>query len=213
MLRAWLRNNPGMNPVRIGGVCAVAGALWLAVAIGVLTVAQADFMRGLGWDPLLAPTFDWPSGLALGPLGGWMTATFLGCGLLLAVFALTFGPHIAPHWPAARRWLTGALTCASCGLAGLAFATDPTLTTRLPTWHGRLHDAAFVVLGIGLAVTYALSLRVGMRTRPGFAVLSGLVCLATVAGFAFKGLLFYAMLGMVIVWYIAAGLDMMNSAA
>ena len=53
----------------------LAGPLLFAVVLLTLTTAQYGFMRSLGWDPIMRPTFDWPSGLSLGPLGSVMTGT------------------------------------------------------------------------------------------------------------------------------------------
>ena len=74
--------------LRLAALAGMIGPVLLAGAIVVLTVAQYDFIRSLRWDPLTAPTVDWPSGLSLGPYGGWMVAAFVTCGLLLPGFAL-----------------------------------------------------------------------------------------------------------------------------
>jgi hypothetical protein len=72
-----------------------------------LTVIEYDFMRSLGWRPL--QVIDWPSGLALGPYGIWMTAMFILSGVLMAIFALGLraalgtGPRLASG-PWACSW-------------------------------------------------------------------------------------------------------------
>ena len=80
---------------RSAALAGIVGPLVLGGMIGVLTVLQYQFMIGLRWHPLRAPTTDWPSGLALGPYGWLMVATFVVSGLLLMYFAL--GLHQAVH--------------------------------------------------------------------------------------------------------------------
>ena len=67
---------------------ALLGPILFAVVLSTLTIIKYDFLISLGWDPIRAPTFDWPSGLALGKYGFVMTATFIISGLLMFVFAL-----------------------------------------------------------------------------------------------------------------------------
>src|SRR5512143_1108112 len=74
---------------RLALISGLAGPILFAGMVIWLTIVEYDFMRTLGWDGLLRPTLDWPSGLALGPCGGWMVATFLVCGLLMSAFAVS----------------------------------------------------------------------------------------------------------------------------
>ena len=73
--------------IYLAALAGITGPLLLAVVITGLTIAQADFMRTLGWNPL-GPVIDWPSGLALGPYGWLMTVTFFIGGGMLAFFCL-----------------------------------------------------------------------------------------------------------------------------
>ena len=72
--------------IQLAAFSGLAGPILFAVVVTVLTVAQADFMRSLGWRPL-GPVIDWPSGLAMGPYGWLMTITFFVCGGMLAFIA------------------------------------------------------------------------------------------------------------------------------
>ena len=63
------------------------GPILFAVVLVALTLVKYEFLRGLGWHPINDPTFDWPSGLALGKYGWIMTATFIASGLLMTLFA------------------------------------------------------------------------------------------------------------------------------
>jgi hypothetical protein len=126
----------------------ILGPSLFAVVLLVLTLLKYDFLLSLGWHPLNDPTFDWPSGLALGAFGWIMTLTFLLSGLLMTIFASGLRLSLPPS----RLTLlsTLALSLAGLALAGLAFTTDPTIRTTPGTWHGRLHDLSFVLLGLTL---------------------------------------------------------------
>ncbi len=63
------------------------GPAVFAAVLAALTALQYDFMRGIGWKPLKDPAGAWPSGLALGPDGWLLNATFVISGILLMVFA------------------------------------------------------------------------------------------------------------------------------
>ena len=72
------------------------GPILFAVVLTTLTIIKYDFLLSLGWDPINAPTFDWPSGLALGKYGFVMTATFIISGLLMFIFALRLKADLKP---------------------------------------------------------------------------------------------------------------------
>jgi hypothetical protein len=140
-----------MSSRRLGNLAAIGGIvgpLLFAGALATLTVLEYDFMRSLGWDPLRAPTLDWPSGLSLGRYGILMTLTFVLCGALMGFFALGLRGELAAN--RLNRIGTRLLALAGLTVCGLAFATDPTRRVTPATWHGRLHDLSFVLLGLSL---------------------------------------------------------------
>ena len=63
------------------------GPVLFAIVLTALTFIKYDFLLSLGWHPINDPTFDWPSGLALGRFGWIMTATFITSGLIMTLFA------------------------------------------------------------------------------------------------------------------------------
>lgn len=135
-----------MRKTRVIQLAALAGViapLWFAVIVALLTVAEADFMRTLGWDPL-GPVIDWPSGLAMGPYGWIMTVTFFVCGALMAFFA--YGLKLALD----DKGATTLLMAAGFAMMGLVFTSQPTIGRTSYNWHGFLHDAFFVLLGLTL---------------------------------------------------------------
>lgn len=134
--------------IKLAARVGIIGPVLFALVVSILTVTKFDFLLSLGWHPILAPTFDWPSGLALGDFGWIMTVTFIVSGLMMAIFAL--GLRLSLPRSPVTSIAALALTCAGLALAGLAFSTDPTLTSTFRTWHGRLHDLSFVVLGLTL---------------------------------------------------------------
>ena len=129
--------------IRLAALAGIIGPLLLAAVITGLTIAQADFMRTLGWNPL-GPVIDWPSGLALGPYGWLMTVTFFVCGGLMVFFAYGLRQVLD------AKFATTLLMIAGVAMMGLVFTTDPTLTSTSRTWHGLLHDSFFALLGLTL---------------------------------------------------------------
>ncbi len=134
--------------IKLAARAGMIGPFLFGVVLIFLTILKYDFLLSLGWHPLLAPTFDWPSGLALGDYGWIMTSTFILSGFMMILFASGLRLSLPPTRPA----LIGTLLVSFAGLAlmGLAFTTDPTLTSTTRTWHGRLHDLSFVLLGLTL---------------------------------------------------------------
>lgn len=178
----------------------VIGPVFFSVMLTVLTLLQYDFLRGLGWDPLRDPTFDWPSGNALGPYGIWMTLTFLLAGLMMVLFAFGLRADLPPV-PVSTAG-SALLALAGLALMGLAFTTDPTIRSTPATWHGRLHDASFVVLGLTL-LPAMLVLGYAFRLDPRWRNVS-IYTWATVAlafpTFWLKGAFFYIFLLAVLTW-------------
>lgn len=190
---------------RLAGLAGIAGPAWLGGTIAALSVTEYEFMRSLGWHPLDAPTLDWPSGLALGPHGGWLTAAFVGCGALQAPFALALHRALPPT---PRGGYGPALLAASGGaLALLASPTDPTLAGGPRTAHGLLHDGAFVLLGLTL-LPGMLLLGARFRRDPAWrghaAYTWGTLALAAPA-FALKGAAFYLFLAAALTWFAVTG--------
>jgi hypothetical protein len=191
---------PNQRFAHLAALSGILGPLLFAAAVAGLTFAQYDFMRSLGWHPLRAPTFDWPSGLSLGPQGGWMTLTFIVVGALMSLFALGLRTELDASKPG--RIGTGLLALAGIALCGLAFATDPTLRTTPVTWHGRLHDLSFVLLGLTL-LPGALALGLAFRRDPLWRDLSAYTLLTVtlaLPAFWLKGAAFYGFLAAILIW-------------
>ena len=186
--------------IKLAARAGIIGPFFFGVILTTLTILKYDFLISLGWHPLLAPTFDWPSGLALGEYGWIMTATFILSGLMMTIFASGLRLSLPPVRPAS----IGALLLSLAGLAlmGIAFTTDPTLRSTPATWHGRLHDLSFVLLGLTLMPAIIL-LGFAFRKDEHWDNLS-LYTWITVA-FAFpafwlKGAAFYVFMLAVLVW-------------
>ena len=173
------------------------GPVLFGTMLVILTWAEYDFMRSLRWHPLYAPTVDWPSGLALGPYGGWMIATFIVGGLLLMLFAANLGQIF--YGAGAKLLFT-----AGIALTMLSFLTDPTFRADpAVTWHGVLHDSSYVLLGLTLLPGLFLMARAFAR-QPHWrwqARLTWLVLALTVPTFIIKGITFYIFLFGVLLWY------------
>ena len=176
------------------------GPVLFAVVLATLTIVKYDFLLSLGWHPINDPTFDWPSGLALGPYGWIMTATFITSGLLMTLFArrLFLDLKLTP----ASKLGTTLLAFAGLFLATLAFTTDPTIRDTPATLHGRLHDLSFVLLGLTLfpaMIVLGFAFRADERWK-NFAVYTwGTLALAGPA-FFIKGAAFYVFLFFILLW-------------
>jgi hypothetical protein len=182
---------------RLSALLGLLGPAWFACALAVLTLLKYDFLRTLGWDPLTAPTFDWPSGLALGAYGWLMTATFLFSGLCLFLFALGLRRRSGPF-----NMGTLLLAAAGLALAGLAFTTDPTLRSTPATLHGRLHDLSFVILGLSL-MPGMLFMGAAFHSAPDWADLSTytfVTAALALPAFFLKGAFFYGFLFAILLW-------------
>ena len=186
--------------IKLAARAGIIGLALFGFVLITLTILKYDFLLTLGWHPLKAPTFDWPSGLALGAYGWIMTLTFILSGLMLTIFA----SGLRLSLPSSRLtfFSTSTLALAGLALAGLAFTTDPTNRSTPATWHGRLHDLSFVLLGVTLMPSMIM-LGFAFRHDEYWRSLSNYTWL-TVAfagpAFGLKGAAFYVFLLTVLVW-------------
>jgi ABC-type dipeptide/oligopeptide/nickel transport system permease component len=94
------------------------------------------------------------------------------------------------------------LTLAGIALAGLAFTTDPTIRSTPATWHGRLHDLSFVLLGLSLMpamILLGLAFRQDARWRD-LSLYSWMTVALALPTFWLKGAAFYIFMLVVLVW-------------
>ncbi len=176
------------------------GPVLFAVVITTLTVLKYDFLLGLGWHPINDPTFDWPSGLSLGPYGIVMTSTFIISGSLIALLAARLFLDLKPG--VASKAGSVLLVCAGIALASLSFTTDPTIRDTPATWHGQLHDLSFVLLGLSLMPSM-LILGKAFRDDPRWSNLSiytWVTAALALPTFFLKGAAFYVFLFAVLFW-------------
>lgn len=176
------------------------GPVLFAVVLTTLTLVEYDFLLSLGWHPIHAPTFDWPSGLALGRFGWIMTATFIISGLIMTLFARRL--FLDLKLTTASKLGTTLMAFAGLFLAALAFTTDPTLRDYPSTWHGRLHDLSFVLLGLTLfpaMIILGFAFHADPRWKNLAAYTWGTLALAAPAFFV-KGAAFYVFLLAILVW-------------
>ena len=176
------------------------GPILFALVLVTLTIVQYDFLRGLGWHPINDPTFDWPSGLALGPYGIVMTATFIISGLLIALLALRLKADLKPAVTSQAGSVL--LVLSGLALASLAFTTDPTIRSTPATWHGRLHDLSFVLLGLTL---FPSMIMLGFAFQQNgswknFSLYTWLTVACAIPAFVLKGAAFYVFLLAILFW-------------
>ena len=188
--------------LRLAVLAGIIGPLLLGSVITILTILQRGFMTSIGWR-LEAP-LDWPSGLSLGPFGWIMTVTFLVSGLLIILFA----SGLRLRLPRLRlsTFSTWLLIAAGYGMIGLVSPTDKTLDKELhgmpATWHGRLHDSSFVIIGVTLMPAMVLLGYIFLKDKrwKNLAVYTWLTVALAVPTFWTKGFAFYIFLLAILVW-------------
>ncbi len=134
--------------VRAAAVAGMVGPVVFAGVLLALTLAQYDFMLGIGWRPLGDPSGAWPSGLALGPYGWAQVANFIVSGILLMIFAA--GLHFGAPDGRCPRVGPALLFAAGAAMALMGFKTDPIQSTGPRTLHNLIHDLAFALLVLAL---------------------------------------------------------------
>lgn len=185
--------------IKLGSLAGMIGPLLFVVVVTGLSIVEHDFLHSLGWDPLHAPTFDWPSGLSLGPLGWLMTAAFIVSGAMMALFA--FGLRFALQTQSGRLGST-LLMLAGLVMMGLAFTTDPTIRSTPATWHGRLHDLSFVLLGLALLpamIALGLAFQRDAHWKD-LSVYTWIIAALAVPAFVLKGGTFYIFFLAMLAW-------------
>jgi hypothetical protein len=183
------------NLIRLAALAGMIGPILFAVVVIGLTIAQADFMRTLGWNPL-GPVIDWPSGLAMGPYGWLMTITFFVCGAMMSFFA--YGLKLALD----DKLATTLLMLAGLAMMGLVFTSQPTIGRTSYNWHGFLHDAFFVVLGAALMPGMLLLGRVFQKHEhwKNLALYTWGMLALVIPTFWLKGVAFYVFLLAILMW-------------
>lgn len=181
--------------IKRAAVAGIVGPIVFAAVVAVLTVAEAEFMRSIGWNPL-GPVIDWPSGLARGPYGWLMTITFFACGVLMAFFA--YGLKLALH----DKLATTLLMFAGFAMIGLIFTTDQTLSSAPRTWHGLLHDGFFAALGLTLMPGMLLLGWVFQKHKQwkGLSLYTWGTLALVIPTFWLKGVFFYIFLLAILTW-------------
>ena len=185
----------------------VGPVLFAGVLLG-LTLAQYNFMLGIGWRPLRDPSGAWPSGLALGPYGWAQVANFVLSGILLMVFAT--GLHLGVTDGRGSRAGPALFFAAGAAMALMGFKTDPIQSTGPRTLHNLIHDLAFAVFVLALLPAFFFLWRrleedALWRGHARYTLVSGV--LATVLLFS-PGVAYYLFLAVVLVWFCTTGVKL-----
>jgi len=184
--------------IRLAVWAGIIGPLLLGGVITALTILERDFMLSIGWR-FNAP-LDWPSGLALGPIGWLMTLTFLISGILIIIFASGLRLRLPPLRSAGFAvWL---LVLSGVGMIGLISPTDKTIRTTPKTWQGILHDSSFTVIGLTLMPAMILLGFVFLQDPrwKNLAVYTWITVALAIPTFWMKGVAFYIFLAAILVW-------------
>jgi hypothetical protein len=100
------------------------------------------------------------------------------------------------------------MTWAGVAMMCLAFSTDRAIAPMPITWHGRLHDMAFMSLGL-LLIPAMILLAVSFHSHGYWKTLSVFTWVTfalAMPTFAIKGLVFYAFLAVMLVWNVLAAI-------
>lgn len=174
----------------LAAAAGVVAPVLFAAALLVITWAEYDFMREIGFRVTDHGESAWPSGLAQGPHGWAQIANYSVFGaLLLVVFAGLRRELVRRR---SRRVATAFLATLGAGFLFAAFPEDGPPFGEPETWAGYLHAVGYllVVLGsFGAPVAVGMALRGNERWR-GFAGLSFAVA---AAAFVFLFVLVFAL--------------------
>ncbi len=193
------------------GAAAVAGLVGPVLFAGVLlalTLAQYDFMLGIGWRPLEDPSGAWPSGLALGPYGWAQVANFVLSGVLLMIFAA--GLHLGATDGRGPRVGPALLFAAGAAMVLMGFKTDPIQSTGPRTLHNLIHDLAFALFVLALLPAFFFLWRqfrgnAFWQGHARYTLVTGV--LATLLLFS-PGVAYYLFLAVVLVWFSTTGVKL-----
>ena len=193
-------------PVKAAAVAGVVGPFLFAATLLALTLAQYDFMLGIGWQPLGDPAGAWPSGLALGPYGWAQTASFVASGILLTVFAI--GLHLGVTDGRGSRVGPGLLLVSGAAMALMGFETDPIRRTGPRTLHGLIHDLAFVLFVAALLPVFFFLWRrfredPAWRGHARYTLATGMIATPLLL---LPGVAYYLFIVVVLVWFEATAL-------
>jgi len=181
--------------IKLAALAGIVAPIMFAIIVTGLTIAEAGFMRSIGWEPL-GNVLDWPSGLAMGPYGWLMTINFFVCGAMMAFFA--YGLQLALQ----DKLATTLMMFAGFAMMGLIFTTDPTIRSYPKTWHGFLHDSFFAVLGVALMLGMLLLGRLFQKNDhwKNLSIYTWVTLALVIPTFWLKGMAFYVFLLAILVW-------------
>lgn len=155
----WPARSHATRPLlRTGGVAGLLMLPLFAATVVVLTWAERDFLRDLGWTVLHAHDVNYPSGLARGDLGAVQSVNFAVLGLLTFLFARGLRTQFVHRRPG----ILARIGFGTAALGGLLSAFPTDLPGEPASWHGLLHGLGFVLLMGGNLVS---SVAAGLALR------------------------------------------------
>lgn len=179
-----------LTRIRMAALAGMVAPIAFAVGLALVTWAEYDFLRGLGFSLTDHGDSAWPSGLAQGPHGWAQIANYALFGVLLLGFLVGLRTEFVRR--RSRRVATTLLVVLALGFVLAAFPEDGPPFGEPHTWAGYLHAFGFlgVVLGsMGGMLATAVALRGNERWR-GYAALS---LAAAAASFFFLFVLVFAL--------------------
>ena len=174
----------------MAALAGIVAPIAVAFGLGLVTRAEYDFLRGLGFSVTDHGESAWPSGLAQGPHGWAQIANYALFGVLLLGFFAGLRSELLRR--RSRRVAETLLVLLALGFVLAAFPEDGPPFGEPQTWAGYLHSFGFlgVVLGsIGGMLATGVAVRGNERWR-GYPALS---VAAALGSFIFLFVLVFAL--------------------
>lgn len=189
----------------------VLGPLWLGT-VALITWAEYDFLRSLGWTLTQSHDIPYPSATSRGDFGVVQIVNFALAGLLGGIFLVGFRREF-------RRTVAGRVATFGLGLftvAGALNACPTDLPGEPATWHGTAHQIGFMVTMLSILIGFSAS-GLALRDNPdwrGWRLLGFTPVLLLLIAFTGLGLpgdtSWYVFLVIAFGWFAAMGVRLLQ---
>lgn len=192
---------------RRAGTAGVVGTLLFAATLVFLTIIEYEFMLSIGWEPWSNPGDAWPSGLALGPYGWVMNASFVVSGAFFMVFAVGLRGSVSGGLGTVLLFVSG------FAMAMMAFETDPIMREGPRSIHGWIHDVSFIIFAISLLVSMFFLWREfrkssAWETRSRYTLSTGI---SAIVFLLLPGVAYYLFVAVLLVWLFVTAMKLWRS--
>lgn len=160
---------------RLAAFAGMTAPILFVASVIVITWAEYEFVRSLGWSVTAHGESAWPSGLAQGPHGWAQVVNYAVTGLLLLVFVTALRTEFSRR--RSRRVATALLTVLAVGFVLVAFPEDGPPFGEPRTWSGFVHAIGFIAIVVTsfiapLATAFALRRNEQWRGYPAVSIIA-----------------------------------------